>query len=172
MEPDRNSGNNGTSNTLNRRSVLVGAAATAVAAATHSAAAQGTPEATPAMEGELDSGRVMMVSANLCGGAILNQDNAGTLLEILNSDPEVIAPFEELEAVVQFTDEAMQDVSANAQTLAANILQYWFLGRYDGEPIANRAEMFFDFACWQPLPYSTEPSTCKSFGYWAVEIEL
>lgn len=173
MEPERNFVDEREQTTLSRRTMISGAAAAGIAVAAHTGyAAQGTPQATPAVEGELDAGRVMMVSANLCGGAILKQDNAGPLLEILNGEPGLVAPFEELEAVVEFTEEAMQDVSPDAQALAANILQYWFLGRWEGEPIETRAEMFFDFACWQALPYSTEPSTCKSFGYWAVEIEL
>ncbi len=158
--------------TLNRRAMLAGTAATAVAVATHSVAAQGTPEATPQVDGELDFDRVMLVSANLCGGARLNGDIAGPLIEKLNSDPALVAPFEELESVDEFTEEAMENVSEEANRLATNILQYWFLGRYDGELVENRAEIFFDLACWQTLPYSTAPSTCKSFGYWAEDIEL
>lgn len=172
MEPVSKSEGLQATNTLNRRAVLAGTAATAVAVATHTVAAQGTPEATPKIDGELDPGRVMMVSANLCGGAILKANHVNELLEILNADAELVAPFEELEAVVEFTEEAMQEVSPEAQALAANILQYWFLGRYNGEPVENRAEMYFDFASWQTLPYSTEPSTCKSFGYWAVEVDV
>lgn len=172
MKPERNTSKLWATSTLNRRAAVAGTAASAIATATHVATAQGTPEATALVSGDLDSGRVMMVSTNLCGGANLKQENAGVLLEILNGNPEFAAPFEELEAVAEFTEDAMADVTPEAQTLAANILQYWFLGRFDGEPIEGRADLYFDLACWQALPYSTAPSTCKSFGYWAVEIEL
>lgn len=172
MKPDRNTSTLRAAHTLNRRAAVAGAAASAIATAAHVATAQGTPDATVVAAGDLDSARVMMVSTNLCDGATLKQENVGVLLDILNGSPEFVVPFEELEAVTEFTEDAMADVTPEAQSLAANILQYWFLGRFDGEPIEGRADQFFDFACWQALPYSTAPSTCKSFGYWAVEIEL
>lgn len=169
MEPERGPKNLEHVSTLNRRLAISGAVAAGFTAATHTVGgAQGTPETA----GEIDASRLMAVSEGLCGGAKLKLENAETLLSLLNSESSGAAAFEELEAVGEFTDEAMEGVSPEAQGLAANILQYWFLGRYNGEPVEGRAEMFFDMACWQTLPYSTQPSTCKSFGYWAVEIEL
>lgn len=158
---------------LNRRALVAGAMVGGVTVASHTVGvAQGTPQATPEIDGGIEIGRLMMVSANLCGGARLKQDNADTLLALLNSDERNLPAFEELEAVVEFTDDAVAATSPEAQQVAVNILQYWFLGRYNDLPIENRADLFFDLACWQTLPYSTQPSTCKSFGYWAAEIEL
>lgn len=173
MERPRSRTDGQSVSTVSRRTMVTGAVATGVTVATHNAGAtQSTPQATPETDGGIDTGRLMRVSANLCGGAILKQEHADTLLDILNSDAAVLPAFEELETVEEFTEEAMTEVSPEAQALAANILQYWFLGRYNGDPIENRSHLFFDLACWQPLPYSTQPSTCKSFGYWAAEIEL
>lgn len=173
MEPDRGLTNEQHLSTLNRRLAISGAVAVGITAATHAVgSAQGTPQAAPETDGAIDNSRLMALSENLCGGATLKAENADTLLTLLGNDGSNVTAFEELEAVAEFTDEAMEAVSPEAQQLAANILQYWFLGRYNGEPVEDRAEMFFDLACWQTLPYSTQPSTCKSFGYWAVEIEL
>lgn len=173
MEPKSKDNVGGATNTVNRRTLVTGAVASGVAALTYAGVAgQSAPHGTPAASRDIDEERVMAVSENLCGGANLKAENVGTLLTILNSDDENVSAFEELEAVGEFSDEVMGGVSPEAQALAANILQYWYLGRYNGVPVEDRADMFFDLACWQPLPYATQPSTCKSFGYWAVEIEL
>lgn len=93
-------------------------------------------------------------------------------MALLRGESDVLSTLDELEAIDEFTDEAIAAASPEARELASNILQYWFLGRWSGEPVENRAEMYFDLASWQTLPYSTQQSTCKSFGYWAVDIEL
>lgn len=173
MKQARDIDSEGARSTLNRRNVLSGAVASGIVAVTHTVnAADGTPQATPETGGAIDESRVMKVSIDLSGGANLKAGHVDGLLSRLNSDEANLAAFEELEAVDEFTDDAMAAVSPDAQQLAANILQYWFLGRYDNVPVEDRADMFFDLACWQTLPYATQPSTCKSFGYWAVEIEL
>lgn len=154
--------------TVSRRAMVAGAAGTVgLAAARTGSTAQGTP----ATDG-LDTQRVMMVSANLCGGAQLKTTHLDELLALMTGESDAASSLEELARVTEFTDAAMKELSPEAQALAANMLQFWFLGRWNGEPIPNRSGVFFDLACWQALPYSTQPSTCKSFGYWAVEIEL
>lgn len=173
MEPNKKVEVRGSGESLNRRALMTGAVATGVAAMSYAGVAgQSPPHGTPEAASELDEERVMAVSTNLCGGATLKAENVGALLTILNSDDENVSAFEELEAIADFTDEAMSEVSPEGQALAANILQYWYLGRFNDAPVEERSEMFFDLACWQTLPYATQPSTCKSFGYWAVEIEL
>jgi hypothetical protein len=73
--------------------------------------------------------------------------------------------------VEDFTPEALGETLLEAQRIATNILQYWFLGQYNGVPTDNRAERFFGLASWQALPYFTQPTMCKSFGYWAADLE-
>ena len=156
---------------VNRRTVVTSAVATGAAASVwRPVAGEGTPEGTQVSD--VDIARLMALSERLAGGASLKETAAGGLLTLLQAEPDVAPAFEELEAISEITDEAVAGASTEAQRLSTNILQYWFLGRYDGNPVENRADIFFNFASWQALPYSTQQSTCKSFGYWAVEIEL
>lgn len=156
---------------VNRRTVVSGAVATgATAALWKPAAGEGTPDATAVST--IDTARLMALSERLAGGASLNEDAAEGLLTLLEAEPGFNSAFEELESLGEITDEAVAGTTDDAQRLSTNILQYWFLGRYDGEPVENRADFYFSFASWQALPYSTQQSTCKSFGYWALEIEL
>lgn len=154
--------------TVSRRAMVAGAAGSVgLVAARSGAVAQGTPTSDA-----LDRQRVMMVSANICGGARLTTTHLDELMALMSGDSHAFASLEELANVSEFTEAALKELSKDAQELAGNMLQFWFLGRWNGEPIPNRSGVFFDLACWQALPYSTQPSTCKSFGYWAVEIEL
>ncbi len=168
--------------TLNRRTVITGSVATGVAAFGQQVAAQsdpGTPNATtqasPVASPEttgIDAGKLMMLSANLCGGAVLNADHVDGLIALLGSEDNIREPLDELFAVEWFTEESLAETSREAQKVAGNILQYWFVGWYNGEPVDNRTELYFDLAGWQALPYRTEQSACKDLFYWAEEIDL
>lgn len=161
--------------TIKRRSVISGALATGAAiAGMPGVMAQSSPVASPAASpaAAIELDRVMAVSTELCGGAKLADAAGEGLVSILSSEPGAIAAFEELEGLPEFTSESVAGTSAEAQALSANILQYWFLGRWNGEPVQERSDIFFSLACWQALPYATQISSCKSYGYWQAEIEL
>jgi hypothetical protein len=130
-----------------------------------------TPEASPATQ-VIDANRVLALSDRLTGGATLAQSAAGDLVALLEAEPDIAASLAELEGVTEFTPDSLAATSPAAQMVATNILQFWFLGRYANEPVANRASMYFGFASWPTLPYATQQSLCKSYGYWAQEIEL
>ena len=168
--------------TLNRRTVITGSVATGVAAlgqhvaaqsdtGTPNATSQATPAASPASV-DIDAGKLMQLSANLCGGAILNADHVDGLIALLSGEENIKEPLDELFAVEWFTEESLAETSPEAQQVASTILYYWFVGWYNGEPVENRAEMYFDLAGWQALPYRTEQSACKDLFYWAEEIDL
>lgn len=167
---------------LNRRTMITGSVATGVAVLSQQVAAQsdpGTPnatsQATPAASPEstgIDAGKLMMLSANLCGGAVLNPDHVDGLVALLASEDNINQPLDELFAVEWFTEESLAETSREAQRVAGNILQYWFVGWYNGKPVDNRADLYFDMAGWQALPYRTEQSACKDLFYWAEEIDL
>ena len=130
-----------------------------------------TPTASPVAAGiDLDS--LQDLSNRLAGGAALAQNAIEPLAALLATEPGIQTTLAELDAFEEFTPEVLAATSDEAQRVAANILQYWFLGRYDNLPVDNRADMFFSLAAWQTLPYATQQSLCKSFGYWAEEIEL
>lgn len=130
-----------------------------------------TPTASP-VPIAIDPTFLLDLSGRLAGGAKLASNAVEPLATLLATEPQIEATLEELHAIADFTPEVLAAASGNAQRVAANILQYWFLGRYDNLPVDNRADMFFSLAAWQTLPYATQQSLCKSFGYWAQEIEL
>jgi hypothetical protein len=157
---------------LTRRQLVAATALTGASAlAFPSLTAASTPVASPVAV-TIDQDRLMALSDRLSGGARLNAAAAGDLAELLAAEPDIEASLAELEAVADFTPETLAATSPGAQSVAANILQFWFLGRYADQPVTNRADYFFSLASWQTLPYATQQSLCKSFGYWAVEIDL
>ncbi len=148
-------------------SVVGGATALTFPAFVGAAAQTASPEAAGI---DLDS--LQDLSNRLAGGAALAQNAIEPLAALLAMEPDIETTLAELNAIDEFTPEVLAATSEEAQRVAANILQYWFLGRYDNLPVENRADMFFSLAAWQTLPYATQQSLCKSFGYWAEEIEL
>lgn len=168
--------------TLTRRTLITGSVATGAAVLGQQVVAQsdpGTPNATsqasPIASPEstdIDAGKLMQLSANLCGGAVLNPDHVDGLIQLLGSEDNIKEPLDELFAVEWFTEESLAETSPQAQKVAGNILQYWFVGWYNGKPVENRADLYFDLAGWQALPYQTTQSACKGLFYWAEEIDL
>lgn len=163
---------------ISRRALISASVATAAAAPVAGrAAAQGsmhqeaTPDASP-VTSSIDSGKLLDLSARLVGGGNLAQDAVGGLAALLASEPAIETTFAELAALGEITPEALAAISPEARRVSANILQYWYLGRYDGEPVPRRADIYFSLVSWQALPYATQPTLCKSFGYWASEIQL
>ena len=45
-------------------------------------------------------------------------------------------------------------------------------GYFDGNPVENRAEIVMGLPVWGTLPYFTQPALCKSFAYWANDVEI
>lgn len=173
MKPTRAPDAERNAGSVDRRKLIAGTMATGVAAmGQHVSALQSTPEASPVGGGILSPGNVMTLSANVCSGAILNPDHVGVLISHLEAEADIEPTLDELMAIPWFTSEELAAASPEAQRIAKNILQYWFLGRYDGELVENRTSLFFDMASWQSLPYMTQQSACKPEFYWAEEIDL
>lgn len=157
---------------LSRRRLIAsttigGVSALALSVPSLAAMQSATPQAAA-----IDAADLFSLSGRLTGGASLNEAAVPALATLLSAEPDIAATLQELDAISEFSAEALAAASPAAQAVATNILQYWFLGRYNGEFVANRSDIFLSLACWQALPYSTQPSVCKSFGYWAEEIAL
>ena len=184
MAPPAHAGQEDSRAKLTRRTMIATSVATGVATLGNQAAiaqstpptpgAEGvaTPAASPIATSEIDTGKLMMLSANLCGGARLNPAQAEGLITLLAGEENVNSPLEELFAVEWFTPESLAETSPEAQRVAKNILQYWFLGRYDGELVENRSKLYIELASWQSLPYQTQQGACKGLNYWAEEVNI
>lgn len=156
------------SRALSRRRLVAGTAATGLSVALPTVAvAQATPAASPAA---LDAATVLAVSQALVGGGTLADAALPPLVELLAREPGIGPALAELSAIAEMTPEALAAASPEARAVATNILTYWYQGRYNDAPVANRADIFFQFASWQALPYMTQPTLCKAFGYWAADV--
>lgn len=58
------------------------------------------------------------------------------------------------------------------QAVVNNMLEYWYLGNFNGNPVENREEIFANLLSYGALPYITVRAVCKGFGYWAKDFNL
>jgi len=156
---------------VTRRALIAASVAGATAVSLPFAGQALGQEATPASAG-IDRETLLALSNRLVGGGELATDAVEGLAALLAAEPGIETTLAELAALPEITPDALASASTGAQRTAANILQFWYLGRYDDKPGAQRADMFFGLVSWQALPYATQPTLCKGFGYWAKKIEL
>jgi hypothetical protein len=161
------------------RRAFVGVAAGAIAAVPLQAGAhQSTPQteqpvATPAGKVAIDLDRLKEVSSALVGGGTLADNALETLGGLISADPAAIAAFDGLAAVDDpASADAMDAMSGDERALVENILEFWYLGNFDGKPVENRADLYFGLPVWATLPYVSQPTLCKAFGYWATDIQI
>jgi len=132
--------------------------------------APGSPIASPAAPIPVDVNALLTLSAALVGSDALNEDAVGPLADLIGGSAAQVAGFEELVQLDDPTSEdALAGISDDARSVVTNILQYWYLGQFDGQPVEHREAIFFALPVWQTVPYSTQPTLCKAFGYWATD---
>lgn len=130
----------------------------------------GTPIASPAASTPVDTEKLMSVSTALVGSDALSEDGVGPLAQLIGADAALSRGFDELAGVDDLaSDGGLDGLSDDAKATATDILTYWYLGQFEGQPVENRAELFFGLPVWQTVPYATQPTLCKSFGYWATD---
>jgi hypothetical protein len=160
------------------RRALVATAASTMAALPRLASAQSTPEtgqpvATPGSDLRIDVDELARVSLALVGGGSLNDAGLQTLAGLLSVEDADVRAFRELASVDDPSAEgALDDMSADARDLVENILQFWYLGQFGGNPVENRADLYFSLPVWSTVPWFTQPTLCKAFGYWSAEVSL
>ena len=129
-----------------------------------------TPAPPPPPPEELDA--FMAISTILVGGGRLDRTRGERLLTLLTADPArrpglaallVAAPAPGAAAATPIA------LPPGGQAVAADILRFWYLGTFDGQPVADRATAWFGLSAWQAVPYTPAPSVCKAFGFWATE---
>ena len=178
LAPGQECGCGGHATTTVSRRRFVGATAGVLAAAPLHAVAQSTPEtdqpvATPAATVAIDLEQLRGVSLALVGGGSFSDAGLQTLGGLISNDPARVSAFEEMATLDDpSTPEALDGMPAEARALVDDIMSFWYLGNYAGAPVANRAELFFGLPVWATVPYTTQPTLCKAFGYWATEVSL
>jgi hypothetical protein len=125
---------------------------------------------SPSPVAAVDTGKLLELSQSLVGGGKLDEGMVEMLGQIIATDSAATGAVDELLAMNPLSAESLAAGSPEAQLLATNILQFWYLGNWNNEPIENRASVFFQLPVWQTLPYSTQPTLCKAHGYWATEV--
>lgn len=160
------------------RRAFVGVTAGAIAATPLWVSAQSTPEgqqpvATPAGESAIDQEALARVSLAVVGGGSFAALGLETLGGLISADPDRVAAFDELAGLDDpSSDDALEAMSGDARSLVDDIVQFWYLGYFDGKPVENRAELYFSLPVWGTVPYAAQPTLCKAFGYWAMDVTL
>lgn len=135
--------------------------------------AAGTPVASQASVTLINEDALYDLSQKLVGGGSLSRDAVGPLAKLISEDANLAAGFTELTKLADPTsDEAQRGLSANARTVSTNILLYWYTGYFGNNPVENRADILFGLPVWSTVPYVTQPTVCKGFGYWANEVKI
>ncbi|MGI8486900.1 MAG: sugar dehydrogenase complex small subunit [Thermomicrobiales bacterium] len=156
---------------VSRRALIAASVAGATAVSLPFAGSAFGQDATPVGTG-IDRDALLALSQRLVGGGDLASDALDGLISLLTAEPDIESSLAELAALPEITAETLAAASTGTQRTATNILQYWYLGRYDSKPVPQRADIFFELVSWQALPYATQPTLCKGFGYWAADIKL
>jgi hypothetical protein len=150
---------------VTRRRLLAGTGAT-IAAGTLAGSVSAQP-ATPRSGGTLDEFRALC--ERVTGLAPIDDDAGLTqLLDLMADDEQFAVGIEELQALGEEPLDT-RTLSMPALVTATNILQFWYLGSFRNEPVANRDERFAGLLSWRTLPYVTNQTVCKGLGYWATE---
>lgn len=151
---------------VSRRHLLAGTGgAIATGALAGSVTAQ--PAATPGSGDALEDFRALCEQVT---GISPIDDDAGLtqLVHLMAADDQFAAGIQELLALegAAFDPYAL---SMPGLVTVTNILQFWYLGNFMNEPLANRDERFAGLLSWQALPYVTNQTVCKGLGYWATD---
>ncbi len=155
-------------NRLTRRALVTGSGA--AVAATAMSSALGAQEATPAGL-DLDAFRAL---CEWVTGIDPISDDAGLveLLALMGEDEQFRDGLADLATMDRNEALDARGLGFPAVVAMTGILQYWYLGNFRNEPLANRDERFPQLLSWQALPYATHQTVCKGFGYWETELEL
>ncbi|MBL8127508.1 MAG: hypothetical protein U0Z70_10645 [Thermomicrobiales bacterium] len=105
------------------------------------------------------------LSKSLCGGGIFDEARVAQLAALIASDPAIATGVEELLHGAAATP-MPGSRSPAAQAAAQQILLYWYTGEFNGEPIANHAEVYTELQAWQAM-YTSACTVCKVYGAWA-----
>jgi hypothetical protein len=128
-------------------------------------------EASPVPGMALDT--FMDLSLALVGGGRLDPDRGGQLLALIAANPTGVAALDELLSIRAGGAAAtpiatpVATLSGDARGLVEQILRFWYLGTWDGQPVTDRAGFWFGLSAWQAVEYTYAPSVCRAFGIWA-----
>lgn len=105
------------------------------------------------------------LSKTLCGGGVFNDARTAQLADLFASDSKLGAGLQELLRESSGTP-SPGTRSPGAQAAAQEILLYWYIGEFNGEPVANHAEVYPQLQAWQAM-YTPACAVCKVYGAWA-----
>jgi hypothetical protein len=105
------------------------------------------------------------LSATLCGGGTFAPEQAVTLLNLLAADDRLRQGFVDLTLEPPVAGVA-QERSPEAEAAMQAILRFWYVGSFDGQPIADRGTAYYQLTAWQAM-YTPPYAVCKAYGAWA-----
>ncbi len=128
-------------------------------------------EASPVAEVPIEA--IMDLSLALVGGGRLDDKRGAQLLALIAADSERRTALDTLLAIRAGASAEtpiatpVAALSAADHDLVEQILRFWYLGTYDGQPVTDRAGFWFGLSAWQAVGYTYAPSVCRAFGLWA-----
>jgi hypothetical protein len=146
--------------------IVSGGSIAALACDTAAQSASPSPAATTT----IDPDRLLQLSQALVGGGTLSPDLLEPLQRVISADPASASGYTALIGLDPLTTESLAASTPEAQGFATNLLQFWLLGSWNDQPVEGRADIFFSLPVWQSLPYATQPTLCKAWGYWATDV--
>ena len=150
--------------TITRRTLVAGSAVGAVALGSGLAAAQ------PATPVAVDLEAFRQLNLTITGADTLDDEGLQQLLELFLADDAMTEALQTL-LTEQATnaDFDVRTADFSLVVVVTNILQFWYLGTFRNEPLANRPERVARLTSYAALPYFTAPAICKAFGYWTTD---
>ena len=154
---------------VSRRHLLAGTGG-AIAAGALAGSVTAQPAATPGSGVDVEEFRSLC--EQVTGLAPIDDDAGLTqLLDLMATDDQFAEGLAELRALEGAAFDPF-DLSMPGLVTVTNILQFWYLGNFKNDPVANRDERFPGLLAWRALPYVTNQTVCKGVGSWAMEPEL
>lgn len=129
---------------------------------------EASPVASPVADVNVDVFRVICLAAT--GVTDLSDESVTQLLDLVVADGPSATGLQEMLAAGGGLD--LANLSGDATAAVTNIVEFFYLGNFNGAPVENRADLFPGLVSFQTLPYVTIPAVCKAYGYWATELDL
>ena len=147
-----------------KRTVVAGTPASGVTVEPGGGHAAGHPGASPTAPARLSP--FLALSVALVGGGELDEGRARQYLAFVDADAAKQRALDELLARAGKPWWARR-LSSAARELRKEILEFWYLGTVDGQPMAGSAPAWATLHAWQAVQYTPAPGLCKGYGSWA-----
>ncbi len=105
----------------------------------------------------------VVMATTIVGGGRIDPARAAQFIALNDADPANAADLDAMLAA----DPATVVATPADYPLVVPILQFFYLGTYADQPVADRQSFWYGLSSWQAVRYTSSTSICKRFGDWA-----